>query len=124
IGRCIAFPMLIKFTYPVKSSLVLTDYWPVSVGDIKLEWTVEEGRVTAISGTVPVTEADQLPTVQPSGTPGIKLHINFGRSSREGDVEEAIRTLWGLLGLFTFVEIDVDSVKTEWIPESDGERER
>jgi hypothetical protein len=104
--------------------LVLTDYWPVSVGDIKLEWTVEGGRVTAISGTVPVTEADQLPTVQPSGSPGVKLHINFGRSSREGEVEEAIRTIWGLLGLFTFIEIDVDSVKTEWIPENDDDRER
>lgn len=116
--------MLIKFTYPVKSSLVLTDHWPVSVGDIKLEWMVEEGRVTAVSGTVPATEADQLPTVQESNTPGVKLDVNFGWSSREGEVEEAIRTLWGLLGLFTFIEIDVDSVETKWVPENDTERER
>jgi len=122
--RCIALPVLVKFTYPVKSSLVLADHWPVSVGDIKLEWSVEEGRVTAISGTVPVTERDQLPTVQPSATPGVKLHIDFGRSSREGDVEEAIRTIWGLLSLFAGVEVVVDSVKPEWIPENDNDRER
>ncbi len=102
----------------------MTDNWPVSVGDIKLEWTVEEGRVTAVAGTVPVTEADQLPTVQPSSTPGVKLHVNFGRSGREDDVEEAIRTVGGLLSLFTFVEIDIDGVKTEWVPESDSERQR
>ena len=116
--------MLIKFTYPVESSLVLTDYWPVSVGDIKINWTIEGNRVVSVSGTVPASEADQLPTVQQSSTPGVGLDINFGQSQRENDVEEAIRTLWGMLSLFTFIEIDIDNVETEWIPENDHERER
>lgn len=115
--------MLIRFTYPAKSSLVLVDFWPVTVGDIKLEWVVNEGRATSIIATVPVREADQLPSVQPSVTPGVALHVNFGWSSRQNEVEEAVRTLWGLLGLFCHLEIDIGAVKTEWIPENDIERE-
>lgn len=116
--------MLIKFTYPVKSSLVLTEHWPVNIGDIKLEWTIDKGCVTAISGTVSATDADLLPTVQPSSSPGVRLDVNCGLSSRAEEVEEAIRTVWGLIGLFTYLDISIDNVKTEWIPESEGDRER
>lgn len=93
------------------------------MGDIRLEWVVDESRVTAIIATVPVRETDRLPAVQPSVTPGVTLDVNFGWSSRENEVEEAVRTLWGLLGLFCYLEIDIGAVKTEWIPENDNERE-
>lgn len=94
------------------------------MGDIKIEWTIDKNRVTAISGSVPVTSADQLPTAKPSSTPGVKLDINFGRNSREDEVEEAIRTVWGLLSLFAFVEIDLAGVETSWIAENEDERAR
>jgi len=115
--------VLIRFTYPAKSSLVLADFWPITVGEIKLEWVVNEGRVTAIIATAPVRETDQLPSMQPGVTPGVALDVHFGWSSRESEVEEAVRTLWGLLGLFCYLEIDISAVKTEWIPENDLERE-
>lgn len=115
--------MQIKFTYPAKSSLVLADFWPVTVADIRLEWAINEGRVAAIIATVPVRETDRLPTMQPSVTPGVVLDVNLGWNSRENEVEEAVRTLWGLLGLFCYLEIDIGAVETEWIPENDSERE-
>jgi len=114
--------MRVKFTYPVVSSIVLTDHWPVTLGDVKVEWHVENGRVTSVSASAPVSATDQMPTIQPSADSRVTAHINLGFSSRENEVEEAIRTVWGLLSLFAHVEIDFDSVETTWVPETSEER--
>jgi hypothetical protein len=34
--------MLIKLSYPVKSSLLLDEHWPITMGDIRFEWHVKD----------------------------------------------------------------------------------
>ncbi|SRR6266704_3201323 len=116
--------MLVKFTFPVTTLMVLSEPWPVTVEDITIEWRLESGQVTGLSASVPVSQADQLPSVQPSSTPGVKLHINLGQSTRQEDVEEAVRTLQGLLSLFTPLEIDFEHVEISWVPQTQEERDR
>jgi hypothetical protein len=40
------------------------------------------------------------------------------------EIEEAVRSLWGLLSLFSYIDVDFESVRTDWIPETEAEQEQ
>lgn len=116
--------MLIKYTYPVVTSLFLTEHWPITVGGIKIEWKVDNGRPASITAMVSATDEDKLPTIEQGSVSGAPLKINFGSYSRQNDVEQVLRTTRGLLGLFASIEIDFDAVEIEWQAENEEERQQ
>lgn len=113
--------MRIEFSYPVTTSLFLTESWPVKAGDFLLDWLTEKGLVTDVAITVPMSDADILPSVQPSDDPGKKLNINVGHTARQDEVEQFLRTVQGLLSLFSSIEIDFGRVQISWKPENEEE---
>lgn len=114
--------MLYKCTFPVVTSLLLSEHWPVQAGDLKIEWKTENGLIIEVSVSAPMAESDQLPGVSQSTTPGIALDVYLADSVQHDRIEQKLRTVQGILHLFSAIEIDFDAVKVDWIPDSDAER--
>lgn len=113
--------MLFKYTFPVTTSLVLTEHWPILVEGLRFEWHAENGLVTAVSVIVPMATTDRLPSVAPSEEKGVAWEINMGDSPHIDRVENALRTVQGLLHLFSSIEIHFDQYEAGWVPESKNE---
>jgi len=114
--------MRYKCTFPVTTSLLLTEHWPIQIDDIKIEWEVNDGIVTAISGSAPMANVDRLPNISHSTSPGAVQDIYLADSIHHDRIEKTVRTIQGLLCIFSPIEIDFGSVKVTWIPESDEDR--
>jgi hypothetical protein len=116
--------VLVKYTYPVETSLSLHEVWPVSWGRYQLEFRTSAERVDAIVVTVRVLESDEWapPKVTLKPTPGVAANIDVGSPPLHAEVDELLRTLQGLLGFFSHIEIDFARPTILWEPESDEER--
>jgi hypothetical protein len=116
--------MLFKYTFPLTTSLVLTDQWPISVEGLRIEWNTQDGLVTSISVLVPMSENDRLPKVEWREVDGVALNIDMGDSPHMDKVEHALRTVQGLLHLFAATEIHFDRYEASWVPESKEEEDQ
>lgn len=115
--------MLVRFSYPVRGNLLLTEQWPLEVGAYRLEWKLDEGRVTGLTATKRIADEDTLPSVTPGTAEGEALTIHAGHHPSYADLERHLRLIQGITNLFAPIEIDFSSHTTEWIAETEEERE-
>jgi hypothetical protein len=118
--------MLVKYSYPVVTSLLLDEAWPISWGRYYVQFRITAGRVDGIVVTVRPSAPDEWipPSVTAKPALGVAANINVGSPPLYREVEELLRTLQGVLGLFSHVEIDFSRQTIEWEPENDEEREQ
>ncbi|HZZ93034.1 MAG TPA: hypothetical protein VFE23_10750 [Usitatibacter sp.] len=115
--------MKLRYTYPVKSTLVLTEHWAIRVGGIEIAWGLTNQLATALQATISLGTDDKPPTVKKSAKPGVSWDVDLGIVGSHGEVERAVRTIWGLVSLFTTIDIDFESVERTWIPETEAEKD-
>ena len=116
--------MLVKYIYPVKSTVHVFDGWPIKVNGFTVELGEAEGIINSISVAVPVSDLDKLPSVTPSRDPRAKFKINLGTTHKNDEVVQFLITVQGLLSLFGPFSIDLANGRTEWLPESPQEKEK
>lgn len=116
--------MRIRFEFPVRSALTLKEHWPVTVAEVTLEWRMQGDAPIALTATFDATEKDKLPSIVPSVDGKAPTHIDMGYIYRQDEVEQIVRSFYGLLGLFVTIDIDLDHYETTWQPETDEERSR
>lgn len=114
--------MLVKYTYPVKSTLRVAERWPTNVAKFRVEFGEENGLANSISVQLAVPSTARLPQVHETNDPKVPLHINFGDTGVHDDVTQFLITTQGLLSLFAKFEIDFSGNQVEWIPENDEEK--
>jgi hypothetical protein len=118
------FKVRVKITYPVKTNLFFTDVWPVKIGDLVLEWGVQDGKIKFLTVSAPMSDADILPSYQDGGAPGVSATISQGEISRHNEIDQVLRTMQGLLSLYAATEIDFETVQMQWLPENAEEENR
>lgn len=93
------------------------------IGDIDWAWIVKDQLVVGLRATLSLATGDKPPTMEKSDKPGVACDIDLGRAGKHQEIESAARTVWGLVSLFTTIDIAFDEVDREWIPETDEERQ-
>jgi len=115
--------MKCKYRFRADGKLKPSILAPISVRG----WTYEfeannDGIVTHISVTVNSISKEHWPTMKESQTPGVKAEINIPDVAFPF-VKMELRVIEGLLSLYGLREVDFNSVNTEWIPESEEEKQ-
>ncbi len=117
--------MIIRYTYPVNTALSLDEKWPICVDGFSIDWvTSDNNRVTHISVEVEIDKLDALPTIRQSEKKGVALDINIKELPKLNEVEEALRTLQGILSIFAILEIKFEELQVEWIGQTTEENEK
>jgi hypothetical protein len=116
--------MKFKYIYPITTSLVLNEQWPICLGDLTFEWMTEAGLATAIYITIPANNAHDLPKLVLDADSKKISGIHFGDQPHFEKVDEVLHTLQGLLNLFTSITIHFDRYEAKWIPETLEESEQ
>ena len=117
--------MIIRYLFPVKTHLLLSEPWPLELGKYELSWRVDDnGLVSKVIVEARTNDLSALSTIKPSSKPGIAADITIGVHAERAEIEELVRTAEGVLALFCHIDIDFDGVETEWEGETDEERSR
>ncbi len=115
--------MKLRYVFPVTGTLALADSWRVKTGDLEFEFVTDKGAVTALWVTIVEDDRSKWPQVARSSAPGIKASIVLPESDSMDRVREHVRTLQGMLSIYSLVAIDTVRFKREWLPDSEEERE-
>lgn len=116
--------MKCKYTFPVKGHIKFPIGIRFSVGDRAYEFEVNESFVSALSVTISNFPEACLPTITQYEKGKIKASISIPPDPFWDELVSDIRTMEGVLCIWGLREINVDYCTTDWIPESESEREK
>jgi len=116
--------MKCKYTFPVKGYIKFPVGIRFSVGDRSYEFEVNEGFISALSVTIANYPDTCLPIINYHKKGRIKASISIPPDPFWDEMVSDIRTLEGVLCIWGLREINVDYCTTDWIPESESEREK
>ena len=113
--------MKCRYTFRISGQTKVDAVLPISVRGWTFEFLHDRGVLTHLTVTVPANGPNDLPTINPSPTPGIKADIKVPAPGF-AFVRQEVRSIEALLSVFGVREIDVNRFKTTWIPESEDEK--
>lgn len=113
--------MRCRYTFPIRGNLSMPHAHPVTIRGWDFEFLSDGTRCTALQVTVPVPQDHALPTYAPP-TSGKPARLDYVAPLFE-ELVARLRASFGLLAFFRPVELEVGLVETEYVPESDSERQ-
>lgn len=113
--------MKCRYTFKIRGQVKVAEIRPIEVHGWSFEFLQDGGLLSQLSVTVPANGPEDVPTITPNPSPGIKAHINVPAPSFPF-VKKEVRAIESLLSVFGLHQIDLDRFKTEWLPESDEEK--
>lgn len=117
--------MKCKYTFPVTGHIKFPFGMEFSANDRYYEFKVKDGLVSDLSVTIANISDSSLPDVVSHNEGKIKASISIPPNPPFwDDLISDIRTVEGALCLWDLEGINTDYFTTEWIPESEEEKER
>lgn len=114
--------MLVKYSYRVKTDMYLPEQWPLCWDRYRLEWTIEQEKVTSLTVVVRTDSRDFMPKITAGDRPRISANIHIGEQPYQSEVEQMLRTAIGLLNFFAQIDVDFGAPTLAWEAENDEER--
>lgn len=116
--------MKCKYSFPVKGHVRFPAGISFSVGDRIYQFEVKKGFVSDLSVTISNFPERCLPTITQHKEGRVKASITVPPNPFWDDLVSDIRTIEGALCIWGINEINVEYHTTEWIPESESEKEK
>jgi len=113
--------MKCRYIFRIRGQIKVTELRPIYVHGSTFEFLQEGGLLSHLSVMVPANGPNDVPTVTPNPSPGVKAHINVPAPSFLF-VRREVRAIEALLSVFGVQQIDLNRFKTTWIPESEEEK--
>lgn len=113
--------MKCKYTFKVTGSLKTGELKPVTIRGWTYEFSKKDGIVNELSVTVPANNPEDLPSIiqTPESRSKMTIHVP---SPLYLLVKREVRAIEGSLALFGIESINVNSSKTEWLPENEEDK--
>lgn len=115
--------MQCKYTFPVDASMRLQATVPIEARGYIWEFGLEDGLVKELSVITPLTDESQWPSITEQTQGKVKASID-PRLVHLPFIQHELRSIQGLLCFFGLNSIDPESVKVEWLPESEEEKQK
>ena len=113
--------MKCRYTFKISGQIKVAEVQPINVRGWIFEFLHEGGLLSHLSVTVPANGPNDVPTITPNPSPGVKAHINVP-TPLFIFVRQEVRAIESLLSVFGIHQIDLNRFKTTWIPESEEEK--
>jgi hypothetical protein len=116
--------MKCKYTFPIEGHLRFSMGINFSLGNRLYQFDVKENLLSSLSVTISSFPEVYLPKITLRKEGEVKASISVPRDPNWEDLVSDIRTIEGALCIWGVREINVEDCATEWIPESDLEKEK
>ena len=113
--------MKCKYTFKVAGNVRVAELHAIKARGWLFEFLEEDGRLAALTVTVPANGPNDLPIVTQNPAPGVKAHIHVPAPAFPFVARE-VRAIEALLSVFGVHQIDLNRFTTKWIPENDQEK--
>lgn len=114
--------MKCKYSFPIKGHIKLHIGIHFTKGKYQYEFKVKDSFITHICVVVSDYPKQSLPKFETLKEGKIKASISIPDDPYLNDIVSDIRTIEGSLCLWGVEEIDIDCYRTEWLPESEEEK--
>lgn len=114
--------MIIRYKFKLRDPMILEDFWPIPIMGGKLIATQNDGKITGFIAEFKGHDPGSSPALIQNDEGEVKAHI-VGRDELLPLVKFQIEEAFSFLQCYFNVEVISDEIQTEYIAESEDERQ-
>jgi hypothetical protein len=112
------------YKYPVKWIVKIEGVQSFTHNGWHFDFLQEDGCITYVTITIPLTAADNLPTLTPNPKDSNAIDLQLNQPASAALLIKVLRTLEGFLSIYGLEKIMLDEADIHWIAETEEEKFR